>query len=172
MGNVAAALIIRFNGWLSADPIASLIVTVLVMRSAWMLVRERWCASGIDARPHLTWSGSGANGKIRESSPSDLHVWRGYVQRRCHERACHSSSSPERPSTFWSTSRRMRLFGIQHVTIQLERSETVTARDASTPVGGNRICSLRLPTTKYPLPITDYLLPTTDSDPGAVKPLL
>src|SRR5207247_1630129 len=39
-GTIAAALIIRFTGWLQADPIASLLTTALIVRGAWQLVRE------------------------------------------------------------------------------------------------------------------------------------
>src|SRR3954463_12867343 len=39
-GTVAAALIIRYTGWLYADPISSLITTVLIIFGAWRLVRE------------------------------------------------------------------------------------------------------------------------------------
>ena len=40
VGTVAAAIIIRWTGWLAADPIASIVVTLMVVRSAWRLVRE------------------------------------------------------------------------------------------------------------------------------------
>src|SRR5215217_3438116 len=39
-GTVVAALIIRATGWLGADPVASLVTTVLIMAGAWRLVRE------------------------------------------------------------------------------------------------------------------------------------
>src|SRR5215510_11998991 len=39
-GTVVAALLIRLTGWLSADPIASLVTTVLIVVGAWSLVRE------------------------------------------------------------------------------------------------------------------------------------
>jgi cobalt-zinc-cadmium efflux system protein len=37
---IAAALIIMWTGWTAADPILSVLVAVLILRSAWMLVRE------------------------------------------------------------------------------------------------------------------------------------
>ena len=39
-GTIVAALLIRFTGWLVADPIASILTTVLIMSGAWRLVRE------------------------------------------------------------------------------------------------------------------------------------
>jgi len=40
VGTVAAAVIIRWTGWLAADPIASLIMALLILRGAWGIVRE------------------------------------------------------------------------------------------------------------------------------------
>src|SRR5258708_30060602 len=37
---VVAALVIRYEGWTIADPIASIVMTVLIVRSSWGLVRE------------------------------------------------------------------------------------------------------------------------------------
>src|SRR5438270_13424662 len=39
-GTVVAAVLVRLTGWLPADPISSLISTVLIIGSAWRLVRE------------------------------------------------------------------------------------------------------------------------------------
>jgi len=40
VGTVVAAVVIRTTGWHVADPIASIIVSLLILRSAWALVRE------------------------------------------------------------------------------------------------------------------------------------
>lgn len=40
VGAIIAALIIMFTGWTPADPILSVLVSVLVLRSAWSLLRE------------------------------------------------------------------------------------------------------------------------------------
>jgi cobalt-zinc-cadmium efflux system protein len=40
VGAIIAALIIMFTGWTPADPILSVLVSVLVLRSAWALLRE------------------------------------------------------------------------------------------------------------------------------------
>ena len=39
-GTVVAAVIIRFTGWFGADPIASLVTTLLIITGSWRLVRE------------------------------------------------------------------------------------------------------------------------------------
>src|SRR5690606_15585675 len=40
VGTVSAAIVIRFTGWLAADPLVSIFVTLLIVRGAWRLVRE------------------------------------------------------------------------------------------------------------------------------------
>lgn len=40
VGAIAAALIIMFTGWTPADPILSVLVSLLVLRSGWRLIRE------------------------------------------------------------------------------------------------------------------------------------
>ncbi|MBV4367602.1 CDF family zinc transporter ZitB [Erwinia sp. BNK-24-b] len=40
VGAIAAALIIMFTGWTPVDPLLSILVAVLVLRSAWVLMKE------------------------------------------------------------------------------------------------------------------------------------
>ncbi|ROR11094.1 CDF family zinc transporter ZitB [Erwinia sp. JUb26] len=40
VGAIAAALIIMFTGWTPIDPILSVLVSLLVLRSGWMLIKE------------------------------------------------------------------------------------------------------------------------------------
>lgn len=40
VGAIAAALIIMFTGWTPIDPILSIVVSLLVLRSGWMLIKE------------------------------------------------------------------------------------------------------------------------------------
>ena len=40
VATVVAALLVRFTGWLAADPVASILMTLLIVRGAWRLVRE------------------------------------------------------------------------------------------------------------------------------------
>src|SRR3954467_9202830 len=39
-GTVVAAIVVRYTGWLGADPAASLLTTLLIVASAWRLLRE------------------------------------------------------------------------------------------------------------------------------------
>ena len=40
VGAIIGALIIRYTGWLKVDPIISILVSVLILSSAWRLIRE------------------------------------------------------------------------------------------------------------------------------------
>ncbi len=125
VGTVAAAVIIRQTGWLITDPIASMIVTVLVIRSAWRLVRESVDVL-LEATPSHISLGS-VRARLQElegvQSVHDLHVWTvtsGVVAMSAHaivpDVARHQRVLAE-------TQRIMREFGVGHVTLQIEREE-------------------------------------------------
>src|SRR3712207_6999956 len=50
---IAAALIILLTGWTAADPLLSLLVGVLLVRSAWTLVRSEEHTSELQSRQYL-----------------------------------------------------------------------------------------------------------------------
>lgn len=125
-GTVVAALVIRFTGWSAADPIASLVTTILIITGAWSLVRESVNVLLEAAPGHIELE------KVRErlgtiprvESVHDLHVWTvtsGMVAMSAHAivRDCaHHQAVLELAHTACAE------MGIQHVTIQLECDET------------------------------------------------
>jgi cobalt-zinc-cadmium efflux system protein len=125
VGTVAAAVIIRWTGWLAADPIASLLMALLILRGAWGVVRE-----SVDVLLESTPSQISL-GSVRaqlEAIPGvesvhDLHVWSvtsGLVAMSAHAIV----REPDRHQhVLEHVHDAMRLFGIGHVTVQLERSE-------------------------------------------------
>jgi cobalt-zinc-cadmium efflux system protein len=125
VGTVAAALLVRYTGWLMADPIASVLVTAVVVRSAWRLVRESVDVLLESTPAHISL------GAVRAQlvaipgieSVHDLHVWTvtsGVVAMSAHAIV----REPERHQhVLEHVHDAMRLFGIQHVTVQLERRE-------------------------------------------------
>ena len=125
IGTIAAAVAIRYTGWLMADPIASMITTVLIMGGAWRLVRE-----SVDILLEST-PASVPLGSVRaqlEAIPGiesvhDLHVWSvtsGVVAMSVHAIV----RDPERHQhVLEHVLGAMQLFGISHVTVQLERRE-------------------------------------------------
>jgi cobalt-zinc-cadmium efflux system protein len=125
VGTVTAALLVSFTGWSRADPIVSLITVVLIVRGSWSLVRESVDVL-LEASPaHISL------GAVREQleaipgveSVHDLHVWTvtsGVVAMSAHAIV----REPERQQhVLEHVHDAMRLFGIGHVTIQLERQE-------------------------------------------------
>ena len=125
VATVAAALIIRWTGWLAADPVASLLMTALIMVGAWRLVRESVDVL-LEATPaHI--SAAAVRAQLERipgiESVHDLHVWTvtsGVVAMSVHAIV----REPERHQhVLEHVHDAMRLFGIQHVTVQIERRE-------------------------------------------------
>lgn len=121
-GTVVAAFVIRYTGWLAADPIASLLTTLLIVAGAWTLVRESVDVLLEASPPHIELD------KVRarlESIPNvesvhDLHVWTvtsGMVAMSAHaivrDSKCHQDVLERAHDLLLG-------MGIQHVTIQLE----------------------------------------------------
>lgn len=125
VGAVGAALVIRATGWTLVDPVVSILVTLLIVRSAWRLVRE-----SVDVLLEATPSHISL-GAVRErlqglpgvQSVHDLHVWTvtsGVIAMSAHAIV----PDPSLHQGFLQSSvTAMREFGIGHVTIQVEREE-------------------------------------------------
>ena len=124
-GTVVAALLVRLTGWVAADPIASLVSTVLIIGSAWRLVRDAVDVLLEAAPPHIALE---AVRSRLESIPGvesvhDLHVWTvtsGVVAMSVHaivRQPEHHQGVLERAHDL------LQEMGIHHVTVQLERHE-------------------------------------------------
>jgi cobalt-zinc-cadmium efflux system protein len=121
-GTVVAAVIIRFSGWFGADPIASLVTTVLIIAGSWRLVRESVDVLLEAAPAHIALDA--VRSKL-ESIPNvesvhDLHVWTvtsGMVAMSAHaivrDAGCHQGVLEQAHDL-------LQEMGIQHVTVQLE----------------------------------------------------
>ena len=125
LGTVAAALIIRWTGWVAADPIASIAVTLLIVRSSWRLVRESVDVLLESTPSHISL------GDIRSRlqtidgvmSVHDLHVWTvtsGVLAMSAHAIVPNGESHQR---VLCDVVDQMRAFGIDHVTVQIEREE-------------------------------------------------
>jgi cobalt-zinc-cadmium efflux system protein len=125
VGTVTAAVVIQLTAWAYADPLASVFTTLLIVRSAWRLVRESVDVLLESAPAHISL------GAVRAQlvaipgieSVHDLHVWTvstGMVAMSAHAIV----REPERHQhVLEHVHDAMRLFGIGHVTIQLERRD-------------------------------------------------
>lgn len=124
-GTLIAAFLVRVTGWLPADPIASLVSTVLIIGSAWRLVREAVDVLLEAAPPHIALEA--VRGRLQSipgvESVHDLHVWTvtsGIVAMSVHaivRQPEHHQDVLERAHDL------LQEMGIQHVTVQLERNE-------------------------------------------------
>ena len=125
VGTLAAALLVRYTGWLPADPIASMVVTLVVVRSAWRLVREAVDVLLESSPAHIAPEAVRAQLEAIPGVESvhDLHIWSvstGMVAMSAHAIV----REPERQQhVLEHVHDAMRLFGIHHVTVQLERQE-------------------------------------------------
>jgi cobalt-zinc-cadmium efflux system protein len=131
VGTVTAALVVRYTGWLTIDPLASVVTTLVVVRSAWRLVREAVDVLLEAAPRHISLDAvrAGLRNVPGVDSVHDLHVWSvasGLVAMSAHavvpDLARHDGALREMDAA-------MRALGIHHVTLQLERS----AIDPCTP---------------------------------------
>lgn len=125
-GTVVAAFVIRTTGWTAADPLASLLTTLLIIAGAWSLVRESVNVLLEAAPAHIQLD------RVRErlatipdvESVHDLHVWTvtsGMVAMSAHAivRNCQNHQAVLEAAHVACVD-----LGIQHVTIQLECDET------------------------------------------------
>lgn len=119
---IAAAVLVRWFGWYRADPIASILMTVLIVRGAWRLVRE-----AVDVLLESTPAHIDA-AAVREAMAAvpgvqevhDLHVWTltsGLVAMSAHAVVPVVADHPRVLEALHAAVAR---FGIRHATIQLE----------------------------------------------------
>jgi cobalt-zinc-cadmium efflux system protein len=119
---IGAGLLILAFDWRLADPLASLAIAVLVIRSAWSLLRETVEVLMEGAPGHIDVD------RVREAiravpgveSVHDLHVWTitsGRVALSCH--VCAGEDDPG--CLLQGIQQRLRAeFGIAHSTVQIE----------------------------------------------------
>jgi cobalt-zinc-cadmium efflux system protein len=131
-GTVIAAVIIRYTGWLYADPVASLVTTVLIIAGAWSLVRESVDVLLEAAPAHIALDTVRSRlAAIPEvESVHDLHVWTvtsGMVAMSAHAivRNCQ-----EHQRVLEQAHDTLQGMGIQHVTVQLECDESFESAHA------------------------------------------
>ena len=125
VGVVVAALIIRYTGWLLADPIASFVTTALIMRGAWSLVRESVdiLLEGAPKDIDLDAVRQQLEAMPGIESVHDLHVWS--VNPRMVAMSAHAivRDPAAQQHILEHVHDAMGLFGIGHVTVQIEQSE-------------------------------------------------
>lgn len=125
IGAIAAALLIRFFGWLWADPLMSVFVSLLILTSAWRLLRRsahillEGAPDGIDAASvggALVAEADGVCGVHH------VHVWQlagGYHVATLHAQITDSADADHVIHSIHSVLRER--FRIEHATVQIEK---------------------------------------------------
>jgi cobalt-zinc-cadmium efflux system protein len=125
VGTVVAAILIRYTGWLLADPLVSFLTTALIVRGSWQLVRESVDILLESTPGHIDLEVVRTQLEAIPGIESvhDLHVWS--VTPRMVAMSAHAivRDSEAQQHALEHIHDAMRLFGIQHVTVQLERRE-------------------------------------------------
>lgn len=123
VGTIAAGALVTYLGWQWADPVASVIIAVLVCWSAWALLKE-----SVDVLMESTPSGIDSD-RVRDALGSvdgvlavhDLHIWSiasGRVSLSAH--VAVDGTRPDRDVLPDLCARLRDDFHITHVTLQLE----------------------------------------------------
>lgn len=124
VGAVLAALAIRWLGWNWTDPVLSIAVSLLLLNSAWRLLRK--CAhillegvpDGLDSA-EIGEALRAANGSVRDIH--HLHVWQlasGARMATLHAELHEGGDSADAVPAIHRLLRER--FGIQHVTVQID----------------------------------------------------
>jgi cobalt-zinc-cadmium efflux system protein len=120
---MAAAGLLWAYGWRWADPVASLLISALVIASAWGLLRDAVAVLMESAPGHIDVDAvRSAMGAVESvASVHDLHVWSiasGFECLSAHVEVCDGG---ERDALLDTLRRLLHdRFGIEHVTLQLE----------------------------------------------------
>jgi cobalt-zinc-cadmium efflux system protein len=141
LATVAAALLVRYLGWEWADPALSLLVSVLILRGAFVLLRRS---------SHILLEGVPeglAPGDIRAAleaaDPSiveihHLHVWQiasGSRMATLHARLCEGGDARRAIEAVQHVLRER--FAIRHVTVQVESSDCLDRSHEGTQPHGH-----------------------------------
>jgi cobalt-zinc-cadmium efflux system protein len=127
LGAVLAALAIRWFGWLWADPVLSMLVALLILNSAWRLLRLsahillEGVPDGMDSA-EVQASLRGADASIRDIH--HLHVWQ--LASGSRMATLHAElNEPADSARALQAIKQMLLerFDIQHVTVQVDPGE-------------------------------------------------
>ncbi len=127
VGAIVAALLILFFGWGWADPLASVIIAVLILHSGYQVTK-----SGL----HILMEGAPHNVDMNDvintiqntkgiQSFHDLHVWSitsGLNVLSCHAVVCDQMSIAESEKLLHQIRHDLEHHNIQHTTIQFETS--------------------------------------------------
>jgi cobalt-zinc-cadmium efflux system protein len=122
---IAGAIVIRYTGWVQVDPILSIVIALLIVWTAWDIIREslnillEGLPRGI-ALADVAKAMAGVEGVL---GVHDLHIWS--LGSSTHALSCHVLIEDVPPSASDTILRRLNgvldgRFGIAHTTVQFE----------------------------------------------------
>ncbi|OXT14819.1 cation transporter [Bacillus sp. OG2] len=126
VGAITAALLIYFFNWGIADPIASVIVAILIIISGWRVTKDSFhiLMEGAPEQIDASSIRSSLEGIVSVKEIHDLHIWSitsGVPMLSCHiaitEEGRHDEVLREAQTALHNQ------YGIDHSTIQVERYE-------------------------------------------------
>jgi cobalt-zinc-cadmium efflux system protein len=123
VGALASSALIVGYGWRWADPVASVLIALLVVRSAWHLLGETVAVLMEGAPKHVDVDAlRRAMAELGEvASVHDLHVWTITSKQVCMSAHVVAGDRAAKQRTLEALTHLLReRFGIQHVTIQVE----------------------------------------------------
>ncbi len=125
---IVAAIVIIYTGWMPIDPLLSILVALLVLRSAWHLVK-RSAHILLEGAPEWLDQDS-MQGRLIERVPTinsihHVHVWGLTQQHLMLTMHVALKSNPPDPTTVVRSIKRVlrKEFGINHSTIEIETDD-------------------------------------------------
>jgi cobalt-zinc-cadmium efflux system protein len=125
-GALLAGVIILVTGWVQADPLVSVLISLLILGSAWRLVKESTDVLLEAAPPHISLAD--VHDRIASisgvASVHDLHVWTvtsGVIAMSGH---LVVQDPTDNQRVLEAVQARLGSMGIRHVTVQMERDPT------------------------------------------------
>lgn len=127
IGIMAGAVLIYFTGWRQIDPILSILIGVMIIWSAWDIIKESLnvLLEGLPRGLALNLVIEAMHGVEGVIDVHDLHIWS--IGSSAHALSCHVQIEDMPPSESESILRRLNDvlcgFHIHHTTVQFEHSK-------------------------------------------------
>jgi len=124
LGSVAAIVaggVIATTGWLPIDPILSIVISLLILRSTWRLLRQSSAVLMEGVPPHLDYAeiGNALSRLPGVANVHDLHVWQMGSEDVALSAHVAIGEGVEWPRTLGAAQRMLReRYAITHVTLQ------------------------------------------------------
>ena len=122
---IAGAVAIRYTGWLRVDPVLSIVIALLIVWTAWDIIRESLniLLEGLPRGIHLVDVAEAMGGVTGVLGVHDLHIWS--LGSKTHALSCHVLIEDVPPSASDCILRSLNTllehkYGISHTTVQFE----------------------------------------------------